>query len=120
MDEMNDYKIGNDFADNIMDLKNNTFIGGARVCNIIDNIDINKYTALFNKKKEYIVPILVYTIFIEFDEAINFYGVYNFNNTNKSFNNDKITNDAELQKSRFYNHWERRIRRDLQTRLLKT
>jgi hypothetical protein len=69
--------IGNDFADNIMDSIKNTFIGGARVCNIIASITPLQYDILFKKDKAFIVPILVYTIFTDFNNANNFNGNYN-------------------------------------------
>jgi hypothetical protein len=60
----------------------NTFIGGARICNIINNIGPNSpnptaYFDIFNKQQEYIVPTLVYTIFTDFVTANTFAGVYN-------------------------------------------
>ena len=81
MNAINKYKISNDFADNIMDLNNNTFIGGARVCNIIDTIGQNEYNQLFNtiRPEEHIVPILVYTIFTNFTTATTFNGTYDIN-----------------------------------------
>ncbi len=68
----------NDYADNIMDLNKNTFIGGARVCNIINNIGPNEYFDLFNND-EYVIPKLVYTIFTDFTTSNGFIGNYNLN-----------------------------------------
>ncbi len=73
------YRIANDFADNIMDLNKNTFIGGARVCNIENNIGPNEYFDLFNKNEEFIIPTLVYTIFTNFTTANTFNGTYDLN-----------------------------------------
>jgi len=75
----NTYRISYDFADNIMNLNNNTFIGGARVCNIEDNIGPNEYFDLFNKNEELVIPTLVYTIFTNFATANTFNGTYDLN-----------------------------------------
>ena len=75
-EEINNYRIGYDFADNIINLDNNTFIGGARICNIINNITNNQYNDLFNKNEELIIPTLVYTIFTDYATATNFNGTY--------------------------------------------
>ncbi len=73
------YNIGYDYADNIMDTNKNTFIGGARVCNIEDNIGPNEYFDLFNKNNDLIIPTLVYTIFTDLATANNFVGTYDLN-----------------------------------------
>lgn len=92
MKENNKYKISNDFADNIMDLNNNTFIGGARICNITDNITPTDYDTLFKKDENLIVPILVYTIFTDLTTANNFNGNYDLDITG-----------GNLIKNNFYN-----------------
>ncbi len=78
IEEINKYRISYDFADNIINLNNNTFIGGARVCNIINNVNPTDYFDLFvNKNEDLIIPTLVYTIFTDFTNANNFNGNYN-------------------------------------------
>ena len=60
--------LANDFADNVIDLTNNTFIGGARNITIIDEIDYN----LFKKPIDDIIPTLVYTLILDFNKAMTF------------------------------------------------
>ncbi len=67
-----------DFADNIIDVKYQTFIGGARVITINNNVDNTMFKELFidNKQKEYIIPIILYTLFVPFATAKTFIGSY--------------------------------------------
>ena len=77
INELNKYRISNDFADNIINLNLKTFIGGARICNIENNIDQAQYVNLFNKYDDLIIPTLVYTIFTDFATANTFIADYN-------------------------------------------
>jgi hypothetical protein len=89
-DYNNKYKHPNshDFADNVINIDNNTFIGGARKIFINDNVDDVVYNQLFNNNKqiEHIIPTIVYTLFIDFDEANNFNGNYNIIRVNIHLN----------------------------------
>lgn len=63
-----------DFADNVIDMNNMTFIGGARDCTIIDDIDPDILCDIFNKND--IIPIFAYCLIVDIKEAIMFGGTY--------------------------------------------
>jgi hypothetical protein len=73
------YKDSIDFADNIIDREELTFIGGARSIFIDNNVDNNLYQQLFSPTKniDHIIPTILYTLVVPFATATNFNGTYN-------------------------------------------
>jgi len=63
-----------DYADNLINTKDNTFIGGARVILINNNFTNEMYDTLFNNNKqiEKIIPTILYTLFTDFNTANGF------------------------------------------------
>ena len=66
-----------DFADNVIDLSNMTFIGGARTIQIIDPINVNLFIQLYNGDRDHIIPKLVWTLIRPILQALTFNGNYN-------------------------------------------
>ncbi len=72
------FKIKNtiDFADNVIDIENKTFMGSSRVLYIEENVNTNDLSN-FMINPNNIIPKLLYTLFVPFNQAITFNGVYN-------------------------------------------
>ena len=69
-----------DNADNIIDYKNNTFAGGSRQVEIIDEFDYSLIETLFSKNsKKEIVGALAYSLIKPYDTGLN--NAFDFNNT---------------------------------------
>ncbi len=74
-----------DYADNIIDLDNKIFIGGARQIEIINDFSFNN--KIFNRSNEYydFIPTLLYTLVLPFNKALAF-----TNNFNSYYKDNKI------------------------------
>lgn len=76
------HELAYDFADNIMDITHKTFMGGARRCEIINEFtNIDDIKGLLDKSIDNIIPILVYTLVVDFNVAITFTDTYNLSGT---------------------------------------
>ena len=58
-----------DNADNIIDYENNTFAGGSRQVEIIDEFNTGQITRLFAKTKEQIVGALAYSLLYDYERS---------------------------------------------------
>ena len=67
-----------DNADNIIDYENNTFAGGSRQVEIIDEFTPAQITTLFGKGKEDIIGTLAYSLIKPYDTGLN--NAFDFNN----------------------------------------
>ncbi len=89
------YKVNSvyDFADNIIDLNNNIFIGGARTVTITNDINFS----VFEKDTfEQIISSLLYTLVLPFDKANLFNNNYDLYNESTDININELYNNIIL------------------------
>ena len=92
-DSMNNFIHKNciDNADNIIDYENNTFAGGSRQVEIIDELTPAQITTLFGKNKEEIVGALAYSLLYNYEAPAPH--SFNFDGTNFIVSSNVLDNN---------------------------